>query len=340
MRIVRDQIEVLQRAEGFYDAAVLMTLVRLGIFRLIDSGVRSAGDMAREIGAHPALLRRLLRAAAAMRILSSEEDDCFSLGDPCFKCLLPSAGSACIEAWIQYLDMHRRRMDHLERALVGALPVEACNEIECVSDAHTHTATWAMHSYAATRGRELLDHLDLRGARSLVDVGCGPGTYAFMLAAKYPELEITLLDRKAVLEVAREVAKQFELSKSPTYVPGDITTGVLEGVFDVVLVSNCLQAVETSARSQLLATLFQHVSAGGSIVIQGQFLHADRPGPRFAHLVDLKLLCEGGQAGNHSAEAVIQQLEEAGFEQLEYIPMSLLNTNSLVRAYKSKACAL
>ena len=57
--------------------------------------------------------------------------------------------------------------------------------------------TAAMDAYARTRGLELAHRLDLEGVRTLLDIGCGPGTYSLALLKQHPALHAILLDDPA-----------------------------------------------------------------------------------------------------------------------------------------------
>ena len=76
-----------------------------------------------------------------------------------------------------------------------------------------------MHSYAAVNGGELAHYVDTTGCKSLLDFGCGPGTYAFYLGIKNPELQLYLLDFPGVLQVAKEYKRDTNLRMRSTIYP-------------------------------------------------------------------------------------------------------------------------
>lgn len=77
------------------------------------------------------------------------------------------------------------------------------------------------------------------------------------------------------------------------------------------------------------------MSEGGSLVIQAQFLRDDRLGGRWPVLLDLIQLCITTEGRNHTVAETKAWLAEAGFSNIEFAPMTLLNTNSFLRAYKA-----
>ena len=73
---------------------------------------------------------------------------------------------------------------------------------------------------------------------------------------------------------------------------------------------------------------------GGSLVIQAQFMRDDRLGGRWPIFLDLIQLCVTTEGRNHAPGETGRWLEEAGFTDVKYQRMTLLNTNSLLRGYK------
>jgi hypothetical protein len=85
---------------------------------------------------------------------------------------------------------------------------------------------------------------------------------------------------------------------------------------------------------KLLQRLSRSVAPGGSLVIQAQFLRDDRLGEWWPVMIDLIHLCTSAEGRNHTVAETQAWLEEAGFSDVEYSPMTLLNTNSFLRGYR------
>jgi SAM-dependent methyltransferase len=191
-----------------------------------------------------------------------------------------------------------------------------------------------MHNYAALRGRELARFLDTSGAQSLLDLGCGPGTYAFHLGSANPDLDLYLLDSPGVLDVAREVQGRFDLRNDVHYLPLDVTREEIPGSYDIVLVSNTLHMLGEANSRALIQRLHDHVNEGGSLVIQAQFLKDDHLGGRWPVFLDLIQMCITEHGRNHSVAETRQWMADAGFRDIEYQPMGLANTNSFLRGFR------
>ncbi|MDH5741034.1 MAG: hypothetical protein OEY77_11975, partial [Nitrospira sp.] len=66
--------------------------------------------------------------------------------------------------------------------------------------------TWAMHHRTLEIAPAITAQVRLGHARTLLDLGGGPGTYAMAFLDKNPTLRATICDREPALEVAKEIA--------------------------------------------------------------------------------------------------------------------------------------
>lgn len=332
---VRDQIRVLGIAEGFLQSSVLFALLKLNAFELIGARGRTVDDLAEEIGARPDTLARLLNAGVVLKLLETEDGRTYRLAPDVATILLPTAGEHYLGNWIRNLDYFRSAMEKLDEATLKSGPIVDPAAHLGRDREQTREFTLAMHNYAALRGRELARFLDTSACRTLLDLGCGPGTYAFHLGMQNRALALYLLDLPEVLEVTREVERKFQLRNEVHYLPLHALRDEIPGTYDLILVSNTLHMLGERASRTLIRRLYESVSDGGSLVIQAQFLRDDRLGERWPVFLDLIQLCITTEGRNHSVAETRGWLEEAGFSNVEHCPMTLLNTNSFLRAYKA-----
>ena len=332
--LLRTQIRVLGIAEGFFQSSVLFALLELDVFRLLGAEGKTVDQLAEDLDARPGTLRRLLNAGVVFRLLHSDDGVTYRVAPDVAAVLLPNAGEHYLGNWIGNLRYFGEALDGLGRAVLTSSPsVEPSGHLGADRE-QTREFILAMHDYAALRGKELARFLDTSGWSSLLDLGCGPGTYAFHLGARNPQLRLHLLDLPDVLEVAREVEAGFELRNEVAYLPLDALKDEIPGSYDAILVSNTLHMLGEEASRQLIQRLYRSVDDGGSLIIQAQFLSDDGMGGRWPVVLDLLQLCMTEHGRNHSVAETTAWLEEAGFSDVEYCPMTLLNTNGFLRARK------
>jgi SAM-dependent methyltransferase len=342
---VRAQVMLLGLAEGFFYSSVLFALLRLDVFEQLGEGSKSVDELAKALDVRGDYLRRLLTAAVALELLEATPASSQAAGPeyripPAYRgVLLRSAGENYLGDWILNLDYFRDALTRLDQAVATGSPVVDPGGPLGDHPEQTREFTLAMHNYAALRGRELTRYLDTSGCRSLLDLGCGPGTYAFNLGAANPELALTLLDLPGVLAVTREVEARYELQNEITYLPLDALHDEIPGTYDLVLVSHTLHMLGEEASRDLVRRLYDTVAPGGSLVVQAQFLQDDRReiadvSRRWPIFLDLLQLCITARGRNHTVTETETWMRDAGFERIEYTQMTLLNPSSFLRGYR------
>lgn len=336
--LAREQVAVLGVAERLLESHVLLGLLRLGVFDAIGSGAASAQDIAVAIGVQTDVLTRALRAGVAVRVLGAvagPNGTLYEVLEPFASVLVRGAGPGYLGDWLVNLGHLGEAVGRLDDAVRWARPTMAPEQLLGRDADRTHAFVDGLDNYASLRGRELADYVDVAGCRSLLDVGCGSGSYAFALGAANPDMALHLLDLPGVLEVTREHAERYAPVNPLSYHPLDVELDEIPGHHDLVLVSNVLHMLGEDASRALLARLYDTVNPGGSIVVQAQFLDEDVHGARWPALLDVIQLCVTEQGRNHTVAETTRWMHEAGFERVEHCSMGLLNTNSFLRGYRA-----
>ena len=328
------QVELLSLAEGFFPSTVLFALVRLRVFERLGEGERALDDLARELGARPAPLARLLRAGVVLNLLESADGVTFRAGAIARPFLVSPAVEGYLGDWIRGLDEFRAALSRLDRAVLTGEPTVDPAAHLGGDEARTRWFAAAMHDAAACRAAELAQVLDTSGVRDLLDLGCGPGTYAFHLGLRNPSLRLHLADLPGALAFAREISTRYPLANEIHYHALDLTHDPMPGTYELVLLSNTLHMLGERASRRLLAEVFRAVRPGGSLVVQAQYFREDAPGQRSPVFIDLLQLCTTTEGRNHSVEETRLWLEEAGFVDVEFRSLSVLNPHSFLRGYR------
>jgi SAM-dependent methyltransferase len=314
-------------AEGFLSSSVLFALVRLGLLERLVDGPRSVADLARGSGAAADRLGRLLGAAVGLGLVEQERDG-YVLPET-LRDAFRSDGPSYRGHWLRLLDEFRAPMGRLEEAVrAEGGRAEAAFWNRDRDSVRRHTL--AMHDEAMAIGPLLAERLAVDGRATVLDAGCGPGTYAFQLGLRNPDLELVLLDAPAVLEVAAEVAARLGVRNEVRYLPLDLAREEIPKAFDVVLASNVLQCFDDTQRPEVLARLVAATRPGGSIVVHAQHLPEDRRGGRWPSFVDLLLLCTT-PGRNHTLEESREWLERAGCSPVETVRLSAQSAHGYAR---------
>jgi trans-aconitate 2-methyltransferase len=127
--------------------------------------------------------------------------------------------------------------------------------------------SWSARQYVAfederTRpARDLLAAIPAAEARSVVDIGCGPGNSTELLVQRFPGAKISGLDSSPdMIEAARKRLPQLQFEVA------QIDRWADEGPFDVIFANAVLQWLPDHAT--LLPALASKLASGGSLAIQ------------------------------------------------------------------------
>ena len=182
--------------------------------------------------------------------------------------------------------------------------------------------TWAMHHRTLETAPKIAAQIDLRGTRTLLDIGGGPGTYAMAFLAKNPPLLATVCDRPAALDVAKEIASTHKAGVRLSYLPLDLLTEDIPGAYDVIWYSNVLHIYSPKDNQALFRRALVSLNPGGRLLIQDAFLH-DRNGlfPEEASLFAVSMLLFTERGNTYSVAETRAWLTDAGFERIKVLRM-------------------
>lgn len=182
--------------------------------------------------------------------------------------------------------------------------------------------TWAMHHRTIEIAPAIAAQVRLGRARTLLDLGGGPGTYAMAFLEKNPTLRATVCDREAALGVAKEIAGTHRAGRRLSYLPLDFSKEPIPGTYDVIWYSNVLHIYSREENQAIFRRAFAALTPGGRFIIQDAFLH-DREGlhPAEASLFAVSMLLFTEKGNTYSVSETATWLKAAGFMGVKILPI-------------------
>jgi SAM-dependent methyltransferase len=179
-----------------------------------------------------------------------------------------------------------------------------------------------MHHRSIDVASKVAAQVDLKGARTLLDLGGGPGTFALAFLKRHPHLRATVCDRPAALEVAREIAHSLPHGKRLDYLPLDFIKRPIPGRYDVIWYSNVLHIYSPATNQALFRKMAAALAPSGRLLIQDAFTF-DRHDlyPAETNLFAATMLLFTDEGNTYSAGGVTEWLKEAGFRKVRRIRM-------------------
>lgn len=130
--------------------------------------------------------------------------------------------------------------------------------------------------------------LDLTGRKRLLDIAGGSGVYACSLAAHFPQLHATVLDKKPVDGIAAGAIADRGYADRVDTLAMDMLEQALPKGYDVHLFSNVLHDWDVDLVKLLLKKSSEALEPGALLIVHDMFLNSDKTGP--LHVAEYSVL--------------------------------------------------
>jgi SAM-dependent methyltransferase len=186
----------------------------------------------------------------------------------------------------------------------------------------------AMHNMAmAGRAAELAARVNLKGRRTLMDVGGGPGSYAMALCERNPHLTATVLDLPETVEIARATIARLGMAGRVAAIVGDWNKDEFGRGNDAVLLSSIMHGPTDQAEMKLEKAC-RALVPGGLLIVQDFLMNADKTGPLIPALFNVMV-------GAFSLPEMLVRIRAAGFSKIRVKPMPKDAGTTVITAVKS-----
>ena len=286
---------------GFWRTQAICAAVELGVFEALPATV---AGLARTCMLEPDRARRLLRGLAELRLVVDADGVWRATGRGAF--LVVGHPWTLADAAVEYGRFFPRMWEALPAALradEGWQPPDIFGEVAAdparTASHHRMLAGYALHDYG-----QVPDALDLRGAERVIDAGGGLGALAGLLVEAHPQIQVTVLDRPEVVELATCAPRSDRVTFRAVdlFEPWDV-----EG--DAVILARVLHDWDDASALRILRRARRALPSGGRVFVIEMALSEDGAA---GGLCDLHLLAAtGGRERKVSEYAAL--LDRAGF---------------------------
>lgn len=197
-----------------------------------------------------------------------------------------------------------------------------------------------MRSWSELANPHLVEQLDLKQTRHLLDCGGGDGVNAIALALANPDLKVTILEIEATTPIARQRIEENGLSDRVSVVSADMFADTFPTGFDCVMFAHQLVIWTLEQNTALLRKAYDALEDGGRIVIFNSVSNDAGDGPLVAALDSVyfaALPAEGGMI--YSWEQHESCLRDAGFGRVERIRCPGWTPHGILIGVKAPASA-
>jgi SAM-dependent methyltransferase len=297
---------------------VMLAALELNLFTVIGRKTWLLPDLAREVKVSERGLSILCRNLAMAGLLHKQGNR--YRNSPLAATALNADDPAYRGSYLRLITNHWNDWLRLMESVKTGEPLD---KDEPEAPDYRRQFTWAMHHRTLETAPMIAAQLPLKGVKTLLDLGGGPGTYAMAFLSKNPGLQATVCDRPEALEVAKEIAATHRTGARLSYLPLDLLSDDIPGRFDVIWYSNVLHIYSPEQNLNVFRRARAALADGGRLIIQDAFLH-DREGvfPEEASLFAVSMLLFTETGNTYSLADTTAWLKKAGFSSVRAVKMA------------------
>ncbi len=142
----------------------------------------------------------------------------------------------------------------------------------------------AMRGVGVRTAKTVVDHIDLEGVRSMLDIGGSLGHWAQAVCEKAPGVSATVFDIEETAAAGRELYRGTEFEGRISFSGGDYLSDDLGHGFDLILIANVLHQELAEQASELIRRATDALAPGGRLCVVDFRIDSDRCGPELGTL--------------------------------------------------------
>jgi O-methyltransferase domain len=299
---------------GRFAADIVGVAAELGLADQIQSGPKTAEEIAAAMGLHAPSLYRLLRALANFGVFVEQEDGRF--GQTPISDTLRSDVPYCMRgmARINFRPWAMRAWTELEHTVRTGTPAfEHAHGMQMFEYLTQHPEEMeifvdAMRSFTVDTGAAVSEAYDFSSIGTLADIGGSQGLVLSIILTKYPLLRGILFDLPIVIEGAPKFLKSRGVEHRVELRAGSFFESVPSGA-DTYLLKHILHDWSDADCVRILKTI-QGAAKPGAKLLVVEAIVEDSSEPQFAKTLDIWMLAN--LRGKERTRAEWQNLLSAG----------------------------
>ncbi len=300
---------------SFMESALLQAAFQINLFEAIGADTKSAQTIASEIQADARALELFLNALTSLNLIQKAGNG-FKLGEAAKKIFLKSS-----EKYVGHAILHQnliaRSFLELPQSLHSGKPLPfSADGLAGQTAEFMREFTHAMHGMAIGHAETVAKKIELGSAKTLLDLGGGPGTFAIYFLKQNPGLQVVIFDLPTTLQTTKEYVSRYGMEDRVSYQSGNFETDKIEGTFDVIFLSHIIHGLNQEKNELLLKKLYDALNPGGKLIIHDFFLNDDKISPQFSALFALNMLLHTNGGRTYTFSEVRQWFEKTGFSEI------------------------
>jgi 2-polyprenyl-3-methyl-5-hydroxy-6-metoxy-1,4-benzoquinol methylase len=170
-----------------------------------------------------------------------------------------------------------------------------------------------MHNLASLKVKAVIKTVGLKGVKTALDLGGGPGTYSIEMAKK--GVQVTLFDYPETIEIAKRLIEEQKI-KGIRFISGDFTIEDVGKGYDLIFISQILHAYSAEDNLLILENCAKALNRDGRIVVQEFPISEDKTHPVQSALFSVNMLVNTQSGRCYSPKEIKGWLLKAGLKNI------------------------
>ncbi len=313
---------IINLALGYQVSQVLFAAINMNVFTILDSGAKEISEISAVVGSDEQSLGRLLNPLVALSLLE-KKDGKYSNTDGASRYLVKGKNNYLGNA-IHHSSNLWDFWEGLDEQIKSGCGKETDeNKINNYSH-RLQDYLSSMNDFATIKADAIADTIMISDHRKMLDLGCGPGTYAIAFAERNPELQCTIVDLDPNLVYTRKLINKSNCRDRMFISACNILEDEIPGSgYDLILISNLIHIYGKGEVGNIIEKAWGVAAAHGKIVIHDYIVNETGIGPLFASLFDLTMLVGTPQGKCYNVLEIKELLGHLDVKKIRHIPVCL-----------------
>jgi len=305
--------EFMELVNGFRASRIILTGYELGIFSLLGSGKKHAGEIALQLNADERATERLLNALTSMGIISKDKNR-FSNTEFSKKFLVNT--SPAYMGGLAHIVNLWDTWDTLTETVIAGTAIFNRGEINDRNKDWLKGFIAAMHSRTKMQANTILPLLDFKNVKVMIDIGGGSGGFVFEFIRKYKKLKAVVYDLPNVVTITDKYISLEGFSESVKTVPGNYLRDELGEGYDMAFLSAVIHSNSSEENQHLMNKCHSALNKNGQIVILDYVMDETRTQPFSGAVFALNMLVGTEKGDTYTEKEITSWMKEAGFKKI------------------------
>lgn len=303
-------------SRGYMTSRIFLTALEIGVFQLIGTQQLTASQIAQQLNTDERATEILLNALTGMGLMRKncnlfinvkEVADLLRPGSPHYQGGVFSHINHLWEGWSHLTEIVRSGQSGNKEW----------------TDAMRLDLAMAMKEHAIGKTDKIARFVDCSGAKHMLDLGGGPGSYAIAFAQCYPHLNVVIFDRDdQTLRIASEEIARQDLKDRIHLKKGDFLVDDIGRGYDLILLSSIICLLGEKENIGLLKKAKESLNPGGKLVVWDLILDESKTRPISAAIFSVNMLVTTRTGRSYSFSEVRGWFHSLGLKDIHLIPVN------------------